>query len=380
MAQFQGLTIVVPREITTGERRVAVTPETVREFVREGARILIETGAGAGVFVPDHMYQAEGAEVVSDALDLYNEADIVLKVKEPVFNQQLAIHEVDLLPRNSVLICMFDPFHPVNRQTVEALAARHVTSFTFDGIPRIPKAQPMDALTSMSSITGYKAVIIAANHLCRLLPTIPGSFAPIRPANVLVVGTGVAGLQAVSTARRLGASVSYLDIRAEANEQAGSLGAEIVPFDVPPELAVAEGGYAKRLPEKWLQKERGVLEPRVADCDIVIPTARVVRDAPPMLITESMVAKMGKGSVIVDVGGNCEITRPGYEYSYDGVMISGLGNIPGTVPIDASIRYGSHIWNFLCHIVVGGKIDPGCFNDPIVKGALVTTAERILDE
>ncbi len=379
--QFSGITVGVPREIMLGERRVAATPETVKHFVSGGAKVLIETGAGEKSLISDEQYREAGAEVVLDFREVCEKANIILKVKEPKFNDKLGKHEVEFLTKDSVFISFLHPANPSNHATVKELSRKGVTSFTMDSIPRISRAQQMDALTSMSTAAGYKAIIIAANHLLRFVPMMPTAAGIIKPAQFLVVGTGVAGLQAIATAKRLGAKVKALDIRPEANEQAKSLGAEIVSFDLPAELSTGEGGYAKVLPEKWHAKEREVLTPVVQSSDVVILAALVFGEKAPVLVDRTMVEGMKKGAVIVDIsvdqGGNCELVRAGEEYVYKDIMLSGLLNIPATLSVDTTEMYSKSLWQFLKHIVKEGRVDSAA-TDPIIKESLVTNNFKVV--
>jgi len=379
--QFANVTVGIPREIMPGEKRVAAIPQTVEQLVAAGARVLVETGAGAGAYISDEAYRERGAEIVADAREVYKEATVVMKVKEPQYHEKFAQHEAEMLPEKGVLICFLHPAHAVNHPAIKILARRGITSFTLDGIPRISRAQQMDALTSMSTVAGYKAVIFAANHLGRFIPMMPTSFGVIPPARFLVVGTGVAGLQSIATAKRLGAKVKTLDIRQEANEQSRSLGAESLSFDVPQELALAAGGYACRLPEEWYQKERELLAPHVEESDAVILAALIPGEVAPILVDEAMVQRMKKGSVIIDVavdqGGNCALTRCGEEYSHEGITISGMMNIPATLPVDATRMFAQNAWQFLSHLVQGGTVKTDT-SDEIIAATLVTLDERIV--
>lgn len=378
---FDGVSIGVPREIMDGEQRVAVIPDTVRQFREAGARILIETDAGAGAYYTDDAYREAGAEIIASVANLFQQSQLVLKVKEPQYNQSLNRHEIELLPEKSTLVCFLHPANPANHDTIRALAARNITCFTLDSIPRTPRAQHMDALTSMSTVAGYKAVIDGAHHLPRFAPLIPTDSGIIQPARVFVVGSGVAGLQSIATAKRLGAKVRSLDIRPEANEQARSLGAEVIPFELPAGMGTGEGGYAARLSEEQYHREREVLAPIVMQSDIVILTALVPREKAPVLVTRAMVEGMRKGSVIVDVsidqGGNCELTRPGEEYFWNDVFICGLRNIPAHLPIDATRMFAHNAFEYLNHIVADGHIDLDS-GDDIIRETLVVRDGRIV--
>ncbi len=367
--------IGVPREVMPGEKRVAAVPDTVEKMVASGARVLIESGAGAGAYIDDEKYIEKGAEIVSDVRDIYSQANLILKVKEPRHHEELDRHEAELFPENCVLICFLHPAHSVNHEGLKILARRGITSFTLDGIPRISRAQQMDTLTSMSTVAGYKAVIFAANHLGRFIPMMPTSFGIIQPAQFLVIGTGVAGLQSIATAKRLGAKVKTLDIRPEANEQSRSLGAENVDFEVPQELAIGEGGYARRLPEEWYERERELLLPHVEQSDAIILTALIPGEVAPIIINEKMIGNMKKGSVIIDVavdqGGNCSLTRCGEEYKHEGITISGIMNVPATLPVDATNMFAQSLNNFLGYILQENTIKTDS-SDEIIQSTMVT--------
>lgn len=379
--KFTGMKIGVPKEIMHGERRVSATPETVKKMVDEGATVLVEKGAGEGAFFPDEKYAAAGATLVDGAPAIFEQADVILKVKEPLFNEKVGKHESDMLRDGQYLITFLHPAAPVNRESMKKLRDTGCTSITLDGIPRISRAQSMDALTSMSTVAGYKGVLMAAEHLSKFMPMTGTAVGMIKPANVVVIGTGVAGLQAVATAKRLGAVVTAIDIRPDALEQAKSVGAKPIDTGVPKEVAVGEGGYAQRLPEEWLEKEREVIAPIVKDADVVILTALIPGKQAPILITKKMVESMQPGSVIIDIaidqGGNCELTKAGEEIIEDGVFISGVKNIPGMMPTSSTWMFANNIYNLLAYLAKDGKIvlDE---TDPIVKSSLTTKNKKIV--
>jgi NAD(P) transhydrogenase subunit alpha len=379
--KFSGLTIGVPKEILAREKRVAVTPDVAKKFVDNGAKFLIESPAGEGAVFFAEDYAAVGAEVVSSARDIYSRANLILKVKEPQFNNDLGKHEAELIKEGGTIVAFLHPAHDVNHKSIKILAERGITSFTLDSIPRISKAQPMDALTSMSTIAGYKSVIFGANRIKKFIPMMPTSAGMIPPSEVIVVGAGVAGLQAIATAKRLGAKVKALDIRPEAAAQAKSLGVEVIPFDVPQDLAVGKGGYAKRLPKEWYEKEREVLAKHLATCDILILSALIPGEVAPTLVTKEMVDTMKKGSVIVDIaidqGGNCEVTHEGEEYDYNSVWIIGILNIPATLSIDSTRMFSSNIWYFVDNLVKDGKVNVD-MDDQIIRETLVTRGGSIV--
>jgi NAD(P) transhydrogenase subunit alpha len=379
--QFKGLTFGVPKEIMCGERRVSAIPDTVKKLVNSGARVLVEKGAGLGAYFSDQDYEGAGAELISDAEEVYANADLILKVKEPLFNPEKNKHEVEMMHKGQTLVTFIHPAAPSNHRMVKDLAAKGVISLTLDGIPRISRAQSMDALTSMSTVAGYKGVLMAADRLGKFIPMIGTAVGMIKPAAVLVVGAGVAGLQAIATAKRLGAAVHAADIRPDAAEQAKSLGAKIVETGVPAEIAVGEGGYAKSLPDEWLQKEREVICETVSKADIIILTALIPGKLAPVLVTEEMVKSMSPGSAIVDIaidqGGNCALTVGGEVKEYDGVSIDGTKNIPGMVPVSSTWMFAHNIYNFVVNLIKDGRVYLNT-EDEIIASSLVTRDGKIV--
>tara|TARA_B100000614_G_scaffold257529_1_gene277973 strand:- start:1158 stop:2324 length:1167 start_codon:yes stop_codon:yes gene_type:complete len=368
--------IGIPKEIMKNENRVAALPETVEKFKKIGFDVFVESKAGQGAFVSDLDYENAGATIVNSAEQVYRISDIILKVKEPLFNEAFNVHEIDMLKENQILITFLHPAAPSNHSSVTRLMDKKVTAFTMDGIPRISRAQRMDPLTSMSAITGYKSVIMAASLFPGFIPMIGTSIGMIRPANILVVGTGVVGLQAIATGKRLGGSVKSVDIRPDAKKEAESLGVKVTGFEVPSEIAVGGGGYAKALPEEWIERERSALAPQVADADIVILSALVPGEVAPTLVTKNMVESMKPGSVIIDVsidqGGNCEITVPAKETVHQGVYLSGIKNIPGSLPVHSSWLYANNLYYFienLFKVRIGEGFD---MRDEIISESLVT--------
>jgi NAD(P) transhydrogenase subunit alpha len=371
----------IPKEILRDEARVAALPETVAEYRAMGFRVLVESSAGAGALRSDDEYRQAGGEIVRDALDIYAQSDLVLKVKQPWFHQGAARHEAELICESAMLIAFLHPAAPANHTTIEILRRRGITALTMDSIPRISRAQPMDALTSMSTISGYKAVLIAANRLPRFVPMIGTPFGTLKAAKVLVVGAGVVGLQAIATAKRLGGAVQAVDIRDEARRAAESLGVKVIGFEVPEALAVGEGGYAKALPDDWLQKERDALAPWIAEADIVVLSALVPGEVAPILVTRDMLGCMKPGAVIVDVsvdqGGNCEVTEPGEERTFASVLVCGTWNIPGAMPVHASWLYAHNVLRFVQNLFKRG-LDAPDFDDEIVRSSLVTRSGKIV--
>lgn len=373
--------IGIPKEIMHDEGRVSAIPETVKKMVADGATVLVERGAGKGSFYSDEEYKAAGAELVDDVADVYARADVILKVKEPLFNEAKGVHEVDMMKKGQYLITFIHPASPVNHEMVKNLAAKGVISITLDGIPRISRAQNMDALTSMSTCAGYKGIMLAANDLAKFVPQIFCAVGMIKPANVMVLGTGVGGLQAIATAKRLGAVVYAADIRPDAAEQAKSLGSKVIDLGVPASEAVGEGGYAKRISDEWLEKERAVIAEHIKDMDIVFCSALIPGKLAPILITEDMVKSMKAGSVIVDIsidqGGNCAITTPGERDVKHGVVLEGIKNIPGMLPTSSTWMFANNIYNLLKFLAKGGEMALD-MNDVIVQSSLVTIDGEIV--
>ncbi len=371
----------IPKEILPNERRVAATPENVEQLVGMGFEVTVEKDAGGGIFATDALYSQAGAEICTDAEELFSRADMVLKVKQPIFNERLRRTEVEMLRPESVLITFLHPAAPGSHEMIRDLAARRITSFTMDSVPRTSRAQKMDALTSMSTITGYRAVLMAANIMPRFMPMMTTAIGMIKPARVLVIGTGVVGLQAVATAKRLGGVVNCVDIRPEACEEAKSLGAKIAGFDMPPELAKGPGGYALALSDDWLNKERELITSLLSDIDIVVLSALVPGEQAPVLLSREMVECMKAGAVIVDVsvdqGGNCALTEPGSIIEHNYVTIVGVQNIPGSMAQHASWLYSNNLLHFVENMFKQnpGQID---FDDEIVRTTLVTRGGEIV--
>lgn len=375
--------IGIPKEIMHGERRVAATPETVVKFVKDGAQVLVEKGAGVGAFFADEAYVAAGAQMVADVADLYKRSDVILKVKEPLFNAEKGCSEIDMMHAGQYIITFIHPASPVNHQMVKDMAARGVIGLTLDGVPRISRAQNMDALTSMSTVAGYKGMLMAASDLEKFVPQIFCAVGMIKPCNVLIIGTGVAGLQALATAKRLGAITYAADIRPAAMEQAKSLGAKPIDLGVPAEEAIAPGGYALKLPDATLEKERQALAEVLPNMDVVFCSALIPGKLAPVLITEEMVKSMKEGSVIVDIaidqGGNCAITPPGSREVKHGVVLEGIKNIPGMLASSSTWMFAQNIYNLTKFLTHDGQIKLD-MNDEIVKSILVTRDGKIVHE
>lgn len=367
--------IGIPKEIMPGEARVASSPETVKKFIAAGMQVLVEKSAGDGSFYHDEEYKEAGAEIIDCPKEVYEKAELILKVKEPLFNEKHNIHEVEMMHKGQYLITFIHPASPVNHEMVKMLAKQGVISLTLDGVPRISRAQNMDALTSMSTCAGYKGILLAANELPSFIPQMFTAVGAIKPAKVLVLGVGVAGLQALATARRLGAITYAADIRPAAAEQAQSLGAKVIETGIPAELAIAKGGYANSIPEDWLVKERENLKEIIKECDIVFCSALVPGKIAPVLITEEMLKGMKNGSVIVDIsidqGGNCSLTPPGKVEVKHGVTLIGIKNIPGLLPTSSTWMFAQNVFNLVQFLTKDKKIVLD-MDDEIVQSILVT--------
>jgi NAD(P) transhydrogenase subunit alpha len=375
------MTIGSPKEIVAGERRVALVPDAIGPLVKAGLDVQIEAGAGADAFHSDSDYEKAGATVARDAAQLYAETDVILKVQKPTENIALGCHEVDLIREGAVLISFLPP--ATSGDLVRRLAARHVTAFSMDAIPRISRAQMMDALSSQATVAGYKAALIAAETLPRFFPLLSTAAGTVFPAKVLVLGAGVAGLQAIATARRLGAVVWGYDVRPAVKEQVESLGAKFLEFQLTEKELEDRGGYAKQLSEEEQRRQQQWLADQTKDFDVVITTALVPGQPAPRLITKETVHRMRPGSVIVDLaaeaGGNCEVTEPGQTVHVNGVIVHGPVNLPSTIPIHASQMYARNICNFLMQIIREGALHLD-LTDELQRRTLITHRGEVVHE
>ncbi|MEK7747554.1 MAG: Re/Si-specific NAD(P)(+) transhydrogenase subunit alpha [Nitrospirota bacterium] len=373
------MNIAIPKEIETSEKRVAAIPETVEKMVKAGLSVFVEAGAGESTHYSDSEYEKAGATLIKDSASLYLNADIIIKVQRPMMSG--GVHEVEMMKPNAILISLLSPLtYP---DLIAKLAARGVTSFAVDLIPRTTRAQRMDILSSMSSIAGYKAVLLAAAAYSRLIPMMTTSAGTYPPAKVLVLGAGVAGLQAIATAKRMGASVSAFDTRPAVKEQVQSLGATFVELDLSGESAEDSGGYAKELSDSAHKKEQALIAQHAKQSDIIITTALIPGKEAPLLIPREVVAEMKKGSVIVDMaveqGGNCAFSRMGETVVEHGVTIIGATNLPATVPIVASQMYSKNLWNFLSLLYQENKLNINKA-DEIIQATLVTEGKEIVNQ
>lgn len=368
--------VFVPRETHPGERRVALTPDVAKRVVGGGVDVWVEAGAGSGAAFADGEYAEAGARVDADRVALFARADVVLMVQRPRMQDP---DEVALLREGAVLIGMLYPL--TNLPLVRRLVERRVTSFSLDQLPRVTRAQPMDALSSQATVAGYKAVLLAAAQLGRFFPMLVTAAGTIAPARVLVLGAGVAGLQAIATARRLGAVVEAFDVRPAVKEQVESLGAKFLMAEAV--AAEGEGGYATELSEEQHRRELALIHERIRQVDVVVTTALIPGRPAPVLITEEMVRDMRAGSVIVDLaaemGGNCALTEAGRTVERHGVAILGPTNLPATMPVHASQMYARNLLSFLGGIVRKGALDPD-FGDEIVAATCITRDGQVVHE
>ena len=365
--------IGVPRETTQGERRVALVPEVVGKLKGQGLDVVVERGAGAGALIPDEQYEQAGARMVDDAGAVY-ESDVVVKVAPPT------AEEVKRLHSEGVLIGFLQPLSAGG--TIRAIAETGATSFAMESVPRISRAQSMDALSSQANIAGYRGALIGAQELGRFYPMLMTAAGTIRPATVLVLGAGVAGLQAIATARRLGAVVQGFDVRAAVKEQVESLGAKFLEFDLGGDLE-GTGGYAKELTPEQQAKQQELMAEAIGKTDVVITTAAVPGRRAPILVTEEAVKLMKPGSVIVDLaaetGGNCELSEPGETVIRHDVKILAPLNVPSTLPEHASQLYARNIQSLLGLMIVEGELKLD-FEDEVIAGACITRGGEIVNE
>ncbi len=371
----------VPKESYPGERRVALVPAVIPNLTKAGFEVIVEAGAGVGAGYPDADYIAKGAKMVAARNDVFKTADVVVQVLAPGSNDKSGKADIPLLRRDQVLIGFLRPLGSLD--TLREIAATGATTFSIELMPRITRAQNMDALSSMATIGGYKAVLLAADTLPRLFPMMTTAAGTITPARVFVIGAGVAGLQAIATARRLGAVASAYDLRPAVKEQVQSLGGRFIELPLETKDAEDARGYAKAQDETFYQRQRALLGRVVKESDVVISAAVVPGRKPPVLITSEMVRSMAPGSVIIDLageqGGNCELTKAGETVVEHGVTVIGTINLASTVPYHASQMYARNVSAFLLHLFKAGKpqFDAG---DEIVEQTMVTRGGEIVNK
>ena len=370
----------VPRESFPGERRVAMVPAAVPSLTKAGLEVAIEAGAGIEAGYLDADYAAKGAKVLATRQEVFAAADVIIQVLSYGSNDKTGEADVPLYRPNQVLIGFLRPLGSL--ETLQKIAAKSVTAFSVELMPRTTRAQSMDALSSMATISGYKAVIVAADTLPRLFPMMTTAAGTITPARVFIIGCGVAGLQAIATARRLGAVVSAYDLRPAVKEQVQSLGGRFVELPIEAKDAQDARGYATAQGEDFYKRQRELLGKVVAESDVVITAAVIPGKKSPILVTKEMVAGMAPGSVIVDLaaerGGNCELTKPGEQVLEHGVTIMGSINLASTVPYHASQMYARNVTTFLLHLVKDGKLQLN-LQDEIVRDTLLTHGGEIVN-
>ncbi|MBU2493638.1 MAG: Re/Si-specific NAD(P)(+) transhydrogenase subunit alpha [Bacteroidetes bacterium] len=374
------MVIAVPKEIFPGENRVALVPDTASKLIKKGFQINVEKGAGINAGFTDDQYESSGAKLLDNVSELYSSADIVLKVQRPVEHPQEGKHELDLMKEGTLLITfMYSLHYP---ETAKLCADKGINVIAMEAIPRTTLAQKMDALSSQANVAGYKSVLMTANHLPKIFPLMMTAAGTIQPARVVIMGAGVAGLQALGTAKRLGAIVEVSDIRPSVKEEVQSLGGRFIEVDTDENMQDA-GGYAKEASEEFLNKQKELIFKHVSDADIVITTALVPGRKAPVLVTEEMVKNMKPGSVVLDMavefGGNCEVSEKGKTIVKHGVTIIGEPNIPSLVPKNTSEVYSKNLLALLEHISKEGKVELN-LDDEIVKGSLIVYNKEVVNE
>lgn len=373
--------VAVPKEAYPGERRIALIPQTVPALIKAGLEVAVEAGAGEGVNSQDADFEAQGARVEQDRHRLLSQADIVLMVRGPGSDPDFPAADLDALKQGALLIGFLEPL--AEPDIMKELAQRKLTVFAMELMPRTTLAQSMDALSSMATIAGYKAVLAAADASPKLFPMFMTAAGTITPSRVFVLGAGVAGLQAIATARRLGAVVEAFDIRPVVKEQVESLGAKFIQLELETQDAEDAGGYATAQSEDFYRRQQQLMAERIQSSDVVITTAAVPGKRSPVLISEEVVAGMRPGSVIVDIaaekGGNCAVTKPGEKIVHKGVTVIGPLNLPAQVPVHASQMYAKNISSFLLHIVKEGKLELD-LQDEITKAALVAHGGELVHQ
>ncbi len=374
------LVIGIPREIHERCRCVALTPPMVKTLVQRGHTVLVERDLGLKAYFPTEMYREAGARVVGEAAGLYGEADVIFKIRPPLVNPAAGRHELDLMKKGAAILAFLTPLQ--NAAIVEKLVANRLTGFSMESIPRISRAQGMDALSSFGSISGYRAALLAAFHLGKFFPLLMTAAGTLQPANVLVVGAGVAGLQAIAICHMLGARVEAFDTRPAVREQVQSVGARFIEMELP-EDAETLYGYAREASPEFIQKEMATIAERLPRTDVVISTALVYGRRAPVLIDEEMVRRMKPGSVIIDLaaeqGGNCVLTRAGETVERHGVIIHGAVELPSQMPLHTSFLYSRNVVNAFDNLFAAedASID---LEDEVNRNAVVTLDGRVVNE
>jgi NAD(P) transhydrogenase subunit alpha len=374
------LTVGVIKETFPGEKRVAVVPDNIPQLIKSGLKVIVESGAGYDAGFTDDLYKEKGAEIVANRKSVFAGSDIITQVRGLGANPEKGKDDLELFDKKHTVISFFEPLTAKNE--VQAMADKGVKSFAIELMPRITRAQSMDALSSMATIAGYKAVLMSAEILPKMFPMMMTAAGTISPAHVFVIGAGVAGLQAIASAKRLGAVVKAYDVRPAVKEQVESLGATFVEMEIAADDSEDKGGYARQMDEEFYRKQRELMTRVVAESDVVITTAAIPGKKAPILITEEMVKGMRPGSVIIDLaaerGGNCELTKIDEAVNYNGIHIIGPGNIPASVPFHASQMYSKNVLTFLKHLIKDGDLNLD-MEDEIVRDTLMTKDGQVIN-
>jgi len=367
--------ISIPKETIHDETRVAATPQSVKELIKAGYEVYIETGAGTSSFISDDNFKNAGANIVNTTNELFKDSDIIIKVAAPTSD------EIELMPKDSILVSFFQP--TIELEKVKSISNKNITGLSMHLVPRTTLAQKMDALSSQANIAGYKAVLMGSSHMNVYMPLLMTAAGTIRPAKVLILGAGVAGLQAIATAKRLGAQVEAFDVRPEVKEQVESLGAKFVEVSSDSEDGVGEGGYAKETSDEYKQKQQELIKEHISEADMVVTTALIPGRKAPILIGKDVVELMKPGSVIMDLaaenGGNCEVTEKDKIITHNDVIVDGTSNIPATMPVHASELYAKNISALVLYMTKENNLNLD-MGDEIISGSSYTHEGKITHE
>ena len=367
--------ISIPKETIHDETRVAATPQSVKELIKAGYEVNIETGAGTSSFISDDNFKNAGANIVNTTNELFKDSDIIIKVAAPTSD------EIELMPKDSILVSFFQP--TIELEKVKSISNKNITGLSMHLVPRTTLAQKMDALSSQANIAGYKAVLMGSSHMNVYMPLLMTAAGTIRPAKVLILGAGVAGLQAIATAKRLGAQVEAFDVRPEVKEQVESLGAKFVEVSSESDDGVGEGGYAKETSDEYKQKQQELIKEHISKADMVVTTALIPGRKAPILIGKDVVELMKPGSVIMDLaaenGGNCEVTEKDKIITHRDIIVDGTSNIPATMPVHASELYAKNISALVLYMTKENNLNLD-MGDEIISGSTFTHEGKITHE
>ena len=367
--------ISIPKETIQDESRVAATPQSVKELIKAGYKVNIETGAGTSSFISDDNFKKAGANIVNSTKELFKDSDIIIKVAAPTSD------EIELMPKDSIFVSFFQP--TIELEKVKSISNKNITGLSMHLVPRTTLAQKMDALSSQANIAGYKAVLMGSSHMNVYMPLLMTAAGTIRPAKVLILGAGVAGLQAIATAKRLGAQVEAFDVRPEVKEQVESLGAKFVEVSSEFDDGVGEGGYAKETSDEYKKKQQELIKEHISKADMVVTTALIPGRKAPILIGKDVVELMKPGSVIMDLaaenGGNCEVTEKDKIITHNDVIVDGTSNIPATMPVHASELYAKNISALVLYMTKENNLNFD-MDDEIISGSTFTHQGTITHE